>query len=292
MSTLNHLGYPSYPPTEIFTEDGLINILQLTDLHLSLDDIKSQDIKNNDNKITCKLNNYQTFIACLQQALNEPIRCDLILLTGDLVNEVKPEIYELIYLTLVETGIPFACIAGNHDVTDELGADLPFHNRTFIAHKPHSMLLSRHCIQLNNWKLLLIDSSVQGEIYGTVGNKNLNWLSQNLANSHYPVIIAMHHHVLPMDSAWIDKHITKDKAAFWHLINSKPSVKAVVSGHVHQFFEQQTEGIKVYTTPSTCYQFKPKSDDFAIEDHEVPGYRWLTLTKQNIMSSWVKRLSV
>lgn len=101
----------TYPPTQIKTDDGIINILQLTDLHLYLDHRKE----------TAGINNYQSFIACLEQALNEDIRCDLILLSGDLVNEVKPEIYQQIYRILQNTGIAFACIVGNHDVTDELG---------------------------------------------------------------------------------------------------------------------------------------------------------------------------
>ena len=270
----------NYPPTQITTEDGVINILQLTDPHLYLD----SDTE------TAGINNYQSFIACLQQALNEGIRCDLILLSGDLVNEVKPEIYKNIYQLLQQTGIPFVCIAGNHDVTDELDPHLPFSQRRFVPHEPNPMLLSNYCLALNEWRLLLIDSSVPGEIYGSVGNKNLNWLSQKLANSHHPVIIAMHHHVLPMDSAWIDQHITEDAEDFWQRVESYPTVKAVVSGHVHQNFESQRAGIKVYATPSTCYQFKPKSDDFAIDDQAVPGYRWLSLNKQGIIKSWITRL--
>ena len=270
----------NYPPTQITTEDGVINILQLTDPHLYLD----PDTE------TAGINNYQSFTACLQQALNEDIRCDLILLSGDLVNEVKPEIYKNIYKLLQQTKIPFVCIAGNHDVTDELDPHLPFSQRRFVPHQPNPMLLSNYCLALNEWRLLLIDSSVPGEIYGTVGNKNLNWLSQKLANSHHPVIIAMHHHVLPMDSAWIDQHITEDAEDFWQRVEGYPAVKAVVSGHVHQNFESQRAGIKVYATPSTCYQFKPKSDDFAIDDQAVPGYRWLSLNKQGIIKSWITRL--
>lgn len=274
------IDHIDYPPTQITTEDGVINILQLTDPHLYLDP----------DTVTAGINNYQSFTACLQQALSEDIRCDLILLSGDLVNEVKPEIYQNIYKLLQQTGIAFVCIAGNHDVTDELDTHLPFSERRFVSHEPNPMLLSNHCLALNEWRLLLINSSVPGKIYGAVGNKNLNWLSQNLANSHHPVIIAMHHHVLPMDSAWIDQHLIQDNEDFWQLIESQPVVKAVVSGHVHQKFESQRAGVKVYATPSTCYQFKPKSDDFAFDDQSVPGYRWLSLNKQGIIKSWVTRL--
>ena len=88
----------------------------------------------------------------------------------------------------------------------------------------------------------------------------------------------------------MDDHITQDAEDFWQLIEDKPSVKAVVTGHVHQNFEAQRAGVKVYATPSTCYQFKPKSDNFAFDDQAAPGYRWLSLNKQGVIQSWITRL--
>lgn len=270
------------PPIHLQTPDGIVNILQLTDPHLYYDR----------NKGTAGINNHKSFMACLNQALNESIRCDLILLTGDLVNEVKPEIYDRIYKILSDTGIAFACIAGNHDVTDELGADLPFDQRHFIAHQPDKRLLSRHCILANNWKILLIDSSVPGKIYGRVNDKNLNWLHQNLCTNHNPVIITMHHHVLPMNSSWIDQHITKDADSFWRLVEQYPTIKGVVSGHVHQHYMCQRAGVYVYTTPSTCYQFMPNKDNFTLDTQANPGYRWLMLYENGTLDSHVKRLNL
>lgn len=270
----------SYPPTHIKTTDGVVNVLQLTDLHLYLDI----------NKEVAGVNNYQSFLACLNQALSEEIRCDLILITGDLVNEVKPEIYDHIFDILSDTGIPFACIAGNHDVTDELGAELPFDQRTFEAHQPDQRLLSQHCIMANDWKLLLIDSSVSGAIYGRVDNTTLQWLRQSAQISHNPVIITMHHHVLPMNSAWIDEHITQDAGEFWDLVETTDAIKAIVSGHVHQQYEGKRQGVQVLTTPSTCYQFKPNHDDFAFDEQAQPGYRWLSLQDNGVIDSWVERL--
>lgn len=267
-------------PTHIETSDGTVNILQLTDPHLYLDTSVS----------TAGINNHHSFMTCLQQALSENRRCDLILLTGDLVNEVKPEIYDRIYQTLGDTGIDFACIAGNHDVTDELGLDLPFEQRQFVPHQPDKRLLSRHSINLNNWQLLLIDSSVPGQIFGEIDNTTLDWLRQKVQASHNPVIITMHHHVHPMDSAWIDAHMVKNTKPFWRFVEQHSNIKAIVSGHVHQSYAQEHGQVKVYTTPSTCYQFLPKQDDFAIDSQARPGYRWLALHQDGTLDSWVTRL--
>ncbi|WP_026348785.1 metallophosphoesterase [Psychrobacter lutiphocae] len=269
------------PPTFINTDDGNINILQLTDLHLYLDTSTT----------TSGINNHQSFVACLNQALNEDRRCDLILLTGDLVNEVDTIIYDRVFALLQQTGIPFACLAGNHDVTDEIDNGMSFEQRQFVAHNADPRLLSRHRIALNNWQLLLLDSSVPGKVYGSLGNKNLQWLRQTLANCHNPVMIAMHHHLLPMSSAWINAHITQDSSDFWALIKQFPQVKAVLTGHVHQNFESSKQGVAVYATPSTSYQFQPNQDEFGLDTEAKPGYRWLTLTAEGEIDTWVTRIA-
>ncbi|WP_261869157.1 metallophosphoesterase [Psychrobacter sp. JCM 18901] len=112
---------PNYPANKLSTSDQTINILQITDLHLSTPVFVDENNTYNDD-VTCQ----RSFEAVLQQALSEDIRCDLIIVTGDLVNRVKSSIYDHIFTVLQATQIPFACIAGNHDVTDENGKDLPF----------------------------------------------------------------------------------------------------------------------------------------------------------------------
>jgi Icc protein len=50
----------------------------------------------------------------------------------------------------------------------------------------------------------------------------------------------------------------------------------LVFGHVHQPYDAEHDGIRVVGTPSTCSQFKPGSDDFAL-DNRPPAYRRITL---------------
>jgi Icc protein len=55
-------------------------------------------------------------------------------------------------------------------------------------------------------------------------------------------------------------------------------------GHVHQQYEGEHEGIRIIGTPSTCRQFKPGSDDFALDD-EPPAYRRITLNSDGSINS-------
>ena len=279
---------PSNTISSISTLDEQVNILQVTDLHLLT---PSAFITDNDNIDSDEAAIYQhSFEKVLQQALNEDIRCDLILVTGDLVNKIIPTIYDHIFKVLEATNIPFACIAGNHDVTDEVGCHLPFLQRTLVAQPADPRLLSQHIIETDHWQLLLLDSSISGEVAGEITPADMNWLCERLGACDKPTLIALHHHVIPVGSAWIDAHMVGNSEDFWQHMLAFEHLKVIISGHIHQDQVRYRQGVSVYTTPSTCYQFMPNEDDFAYDEDARPGYRWLQLANNGTVASWVERL--
>ena len=279
---------PSNTISRISTPDEQVNILQVTDLHLLT---PSAFITDNDNIDSDEAVIYQhSFEKVLQQALNEDIRCDLILVTGDLVNKIIPTIYDHIFKVLQATEIPFACIAGNHDVTDEVGCHLPFLQRTLVAQPADSRLLNQHIIETEHWQLLLLDSSISGEVAGEITPADMDWLCERLDACDKPTLLALHHHVVPVGSAWIDAHMVENSEDFWQHMRAFEHLKVIISGHIHQDQVRYRQGVSVYTTPSTCYQFMPNEDNFAYDEDARPGYRWLQLANNGTVASWVERL--
>ena len=76
----------SYPAYKITSPDKQVNVLQITDLHLSMPTI----VTGNTDKVNNVINDsspdtdcQRSFEAVLKQALAEDIRCDLIIVTGD-----------------------------------------------------------------------------------------------------------------------------------------------------------------------------------------------------------------
>jgi Icc protein len=54
--------------------------------------------------------------------------------------------------------------------------------------------------------------------------------------------------------------------------------------------DKEHMGVRVMATPSTCIQFKPNSNDFAL-DKTSPGWRELELCADGTVKSAVKRLA-
>lgn len=254
-----------------------LTLVQLSDLHLS-----------------DKTNTHHTLLRLLAHI--KRLAPDLLVLTGDLVNHGLKQGYNWLFDTLNHTQIPFVCMAGNHDVTLEIGEHLPFSKRTFKAINADTRLDTPKTVKLTfttcQWQLLTLNSAVNGEIFGRLSSETLLWLATALSAS-IPTIIAMHHHPISVGSAWIDAHQLQNSQEFWQLIGNYPHVKAVICGHVHQAHTLPAptpHPCVLYTCPAVCRQFKPFCDDFTL-DTQSAGFRLLTLDNTQTISSNIYRLS-
>ena len=95
-----------------------------------------------------------------------------------------------------------------------------------------------------------------------------------------------------MNSRWLDGIGLANAEDFWRIVDSHPHVKAVVWGHVHQVYESERGGVRLFATPSTCAQFLPASDRYAL-DPRPPAYRSFELHDDGTLESlvhWVESL--
>jgi Icc protein len=104
------------------------------------------------------------------------------------------------------------------------------------------------------------------------------------------VAVCLHHPPLPMKSKWLDQVGLRNATEFLNLIARAGNVRAAFFGHVHQQFDEQFETVRIIGTPSTCRQFMPGSDDFAL-DEQPPAYRRVELFADGSIDApliWVK----
>lgn len=217
---------------------------------------------------------YDKFLQVLTQALTHSPNA--IVLTGDLVNDGHLAGYDWLFLTLQKTGVPFFCVAGNHDVTHELNAHLPFSERTLLPAIADSRLADCVAVALGDWRLVLLDSTIGGRVGGRLDTAQLDWLSNYLKSNKNNTIIALHHPPVAVGSKWIDEHRLANGDAFVAVVNQFSHAKAVICGHIHQVQTLTLGTATLLSCPAVARQFLPFADEFALDD--LPsGFRLLTL---------------
>jgi Icc protein len=233
-----------------------LNLLQLTDSHLYADP----------SRCLLGINTLETFDQVLAQALQENGTPDFLLATGDLVHDASDTGYKRLLGRLQLTEIPTYCLPGNHDIPSKMKQIM---NQDNV-----------HClpsVQAKGWSLIFLDSTIPNSDGGRINNSQQELLEVLLqAHPDKHTMICMHHHPVPVGSRWMDTMVLEKPDAFFKLIDTNPQVKAVLCGHIHQAFDTEYRGVRLMGTPSTCVQFIPRVDDFAI-DATPPGYRWLSL---------------
>ena len=232
-----------------------VRLLQFTDLHLCAEG--SGRVKG--------VETAATFARCLQHARANHSPVDAVLLTGDLVQDDSRAYLELAALMATEPG-PVHCLPGNHDLPAEMEA--------LLGRPPFDMAPVQ---RYGDWTLLQLDSAVAGAAHGHLSAESLGFLDDALArfaDSH--VLVVLHHQPVPIGSAWLDSIGLMNGPELLQAVARHRNVRGMLWGHVHQSFDGMHGGVAMMSTPSTCFQFVPGRDDFAI-DERPPGYRWLHL---------------
>jgi Icc protein len=243
-------------------------LLQLTDLHLYAD--PQQRLLGQ--------NTWRTLESVLSLAQAQYWPPDGIVLTGDLVHDEQPGTYDALRRRFDGLQIPYHCIPGNHDRLDLL-----------VGHLDAGAASALRLVTAGAWDLLLLDSTLPAEEGGHLGARVLAGIAEHAAAARSrPTLVFLHHHLAPMGSQWLDTMQVDNGATALAELARHPQLRAVVCGHVHQHAEQQHGGVRLLATPSTCVQFLPRSDRFAL-DPLTPGYRWLDLYPDGRLATGIER---
>lgn len=267
---MNGSGYNGSKDARPSGRTAVTHILHITDFHFLAEP----------GQTLLGVETERSFAAVLEHAGHAPWKPDLALLTGDLVQDPCHSSYERLKQRLSALGIPCYCLPGNHDDPRLMSELLPSEN----VH-----VQSR--IMLDPWQIVCLDSTVSGKASGRLSNEQLGLLEQSLMN--YPdryTLIALHHHVIPSRSRWMDTMVLENAGEFLAITQKYPHARAVIFGHVHQAMDEVFGRLRLLATPSTCFQFKPLSPSFAL-DAVPPGYRWIDLYADGTIDTRVERLT-
>lgn len=242
-----------------------VRLTQFTDLHLFGDG----------NGCLRGVPTLASFSAALEHARQGAWPPDALLLTGDLVHDDAGG-YAHVRLLLGSSRQPVLCLPGNHDVPAVMRREL---SRPPFVNGGH--------MDLGVWRIVLLDSVVPGQAGGTLSASSLVALDQALSSAAgRHVLICLHHHPVPVASDWLDQVGLSNAADLFAVIDRRPNVRGLVWGHVHQSFDALRNGVRLLATPSTCVQFLPRVEQFAL-DQRPPGYRTFELHPDGSMVTTV-----
>lgn len=252
--------------------DKTLRILQITDSHLFKD--PSAALLN--------LNTQQSFEKVLELVKENEAEIDLILASGDISQDASYESYVRFGNAMDVLGAPFLWIPGNHD------------RRNIMESIEGYESAMGDGMSSGNWQIIMLDSSVVGEVHGMLFDKDLAQLRNALESAEKDAsvehtLVCLHHNPLPGSAGWMNGIGLHNDAEFLELIDSFSTVRAVVYGHIHQELDVERKGVRYFCTPSTCIQFKPKVQDFTL-DSVSPAYRWLDLHCDGSITSAVERV--
>jgi Icc protein len=199
----------------------------------------------------------------LAQARDWPV--DAVLVTGDLVQD-DPAGYKHFRRLFSALNLPILCLPGNHDEPEVMHRELrgkPFVTEGFV--------------DMGAWRIVLLDSTLPGSARGRLSKQTLAALDSALSSADtMHTLVCLHHHPVGMASRWLDQVGLENSAEFFDVIDRHKNVRAVLWGHVHQSYDALRKNVRLLATPSTCAQFVPRADEFAV-DARPPAYRTLEL---------------
>ena len=251
--------------SSITTQDP-IRLIQITDTHLY----------GTPKGTLLKMNTHESLSHVVRLVKKNEPHIDYILATGDITQDASPEAYRHFMSTVADLNTQASWIPGNHDkfdVMQEVGGDTCFNNKI---------------VRINNWQLIFLNSSVEGQVHGKLSPAEEIFLHTTLADMEEDdaiehALVCLHHNPTKGNSGWMkDSGLQHGEVFFTKL-------RAVVYGHVHQELDYEHKGLRCLCTPSTCIQFKPYVTNFAL-DNLNPGYRSLTLHANGDIDTRVHRV--
>lgn len=213
-------------------------IAQITDLHIGFDG-PDGPCKNSER--------LQTVLAELAALRLKP---ELILVTGDLVENGEGWAYQNMREQFAQIEVPIYFAVGNHD-----------DRHTFSTVYPDAEFndgFLQYVIEDDRLRIIVLDTMTPGRHGGAFCEKRAKWLDDRLSEKPgHPTLIAMHHPPIKTGIAWMTLH---GDAGWAHrldrVISAHDNVVHIISGHVHRNIYKKFAGTTLSVSRAVAPQVK------------------------------------
>jgi 3',5'-cyclic AMP phosphodiesterase CpdA len=192
---------------------------------------------------------------------------DLVLLTGDLVNDGEPAQYEHLRTLLSPLRAQVHLVPGNHDRTDVLRAAFPA--------QVHGSEGRADGVIEGALRVVSLDSSRFPEPGGALDPEQLDWLDTTLSERpQAATVVAVHHPPFLTGIAHMDEMALDAASAdgLAKVLVRHPQVERVLSGHLHRLIARRFAGTVAMTSPGVAHAVQlDLRDGPASWNHEPPA---------------------
>ncbi len=250
--------------------DILLRFIHISDTHISAD-----PHYNDDGAMHTPLIGAQSVV---HEINHLPFTPDFVLHTGDVAYNPDASAYDTARDVFSALNVPIYYVVGNHDYAEPL-------QRVMLGRTENVKTPYDDTFEVKGVQIILMDSNRPAPNYcGRVSDEQLAWLDGFCrADDDRPLIVAVHHNVLPMGSPLWDEKMKMVNGEAFHrtLLPARDRLRGVFFGHVHQNTDTLRDGILYTSALSTWYQFHnyPDQVDFEVDRHAGPGYSIVTVTR-------------
>ncbi len=249
--------------------ETLLRFVHLSDTHISADPHYNQDGAMHTPLIGAK--------ALVHQVNALPFTPDFVLHTGDVAYNPDASAYETAREVLSAIRCPVYYLAGNHDSIE------PLQRIMLGAEQPQ--IPFDYEFAVNGVQIICMDSNRPSEPpSGRVSDEQLAWLEGLCsAPDDRPLIVAVHHNVLPVGTPWWDDFMRMVNGEAFHraLLPARARIRGVFFGHVHQNVDTVRDGIPYFSALSSWYQLHnyPGATESEVDRFANPGFNVVTVTR-------------
>ena len=208
---------------------------------------------------------------------------EAILLTGDLVNDEKPEEYAELARALAAPPAPVFVLPGNHD-------DRGLIRDSFADHRylPRGENLS-YVVDSFAVRIVMVDQICPSQTHGEFTPELAEWLDATLAVApDRPTLVGLHHPPFATHDILFDKIGLQQRDRFADVIAKHRQVQRIICGHHHRVAIGQVAHAPAIIAPSTSWIYGlalNEGQPVAPKTHEQPGWMLHVWTPQSGFAS-------
>lgn len=223
-------------------------IAQISDPHVRPSGILYKDV----------LDTNAALAAAVRQINALDLRPDLVVLTGDVVDEGHPDEYAAARDILAALKPPLMVIPGNHDDPATVRAAFP-------DPPPDAGPV----------RVIGFDVTVPGFHHGEVTDAGVSWLERTLAaEPDRPTVLLMHQPPIVTGIPYLDKYNCRGGDRLAGIVARFPAIERILCGHVHRTMQMRFAGALLCTAPSTgtAIALRPMAGAAPASFLEPPGF--------------------